>query len=281
MSKQLSAAASEEFDSEVKHAYQRVSNLRQAVTFRGSVVGGTYHFRKMGKGLANQKSSSDDVTPMDVSHTKIPCVLQDWNAPEYTDIFDDAEVNFEERTELAETIAMALGRREDQLVIDAMIAGTPTTNAVASSVGGANTNLNVAKLRAGKRELDKKGVPNRDRHIAHSAEGLEGLLGETETTSSDYNTVKALVQGEIDTFMGFKFHGIEDRDEGGLPISSGDRTTLAWHKQAIGLAVGIDLQTSVDWVPQKTSWLSNGLLKANSAVRDTDGYVKITTDENG
>ncbi len=68
MSKNLSAVAVIEFDSMVKHAYQGMGLLKSAVTVRNNVVGDTYKFRRMGKGLANQKSTSDLVTPMDVGH---------------------------------------------------------------------------------------------------------------------------------------------------------------------------------------------------------------------
>ena len=68
MSKNLSAVAVTEFDSMVKHAYQGMGLLKNCVTLRNNVVGDTYKFRRMGKGLANQKSTSDLVTPMDVGH---------------------------------------------------------------------------------------------------------------------------------------------------------------------------------------------------------------------
>lgn len=280
MSINLSAAARQEFDDEVKQAYQGAGKLRNAVTLRRNVVGDIYKFRKMGKGLANQKASQADVTPMNVSHSLINCTLENWNAPEYTDIFDQAEVNFDEQRELAMAIAKALGRREDQLVIDALEASTPGTTTVAVSVGGANTGLNVAKLRRAKKELDALGVGSGDRHIAHTALALEDLLGETEVQSSDYNTVKALVQGDVNTFMGFTFHLIEDRDEGGLTSPGANtRNQWGWHKEAVGLAIGIDIKTEVNYIAQKTSWLANGIFKAGSVVRDTDGVVKIQTYE--
>ena len=47
----------------------------------------------------------DLVTPMDVTHEVQTATMQNWNAPEYTDIFDQAEVNFDEKQELATTIA--------------------------------------------------------------------------------------------------------------------------------------------------------------------------------
>lgn len=273
MSKTLSAVASAEFDSEVKQAYQGMSNLRNTVTVRTGVKAGTYNFRKMGKGLANQKASQADVTPMDVTNSLQVATLQNWNAPEYTDIFDQAAVNFDEQSELAEAIAMALGRREDQLIIDAAIAGTGDT------VAAGGTNLTTAKLREASKILNDKGVPTKDRHILVSADGLDSMLGEEETTSSDFNTVKALVQGEIDTFVGFKFHVIESRDEGGLPLAAAIRSTMTYHMKAIGIAVGLGPESRADWIPQKTSWLANGLLKAGAVARDGDGIVTVLTDE--
>lgn len=280
MSKNLSAVAVTEFDSMVQHLFQSSGKLRPAVTVRSGVRADIYNFRRMGNGLANQKPSQADVTPMDISHTLIPCTLSNWNAPEYTDIFDAAEVNFDEKMELAKTIAMALGRRLDQLVIDALDTLHANSGSyagqVGNDVGGTDTNMNVDKLIRASRFLNAKGVSSEGRHCAISAFGLEGLLNTTEATSTDYNSVKALVRGEIDTFMGFKFHIIEDRDEGGLAKDgSNDRTCFAWHESAVGLAVGIDARTEINYVPQKTSWLCNGVMKAGAVVRDATGVVEI------
>ena len=279
MSKNLSAAAMQQFDDDVHHLFQSAGKLRDCCTVRNNVVGDIYKFRRMGRGLANQKPSQAEVTPMDVSHTLINCTLSNWNAPEYTDIFDQAEVNFDEQQELAYTIAMALGRRLDQLIIDAMDAiSSPTT--VATSVGGADTNLNVAKLREASKELNDVGVPSEERYIAVSADGLAALLGETEATSSDYNTVRALVNGEINTFVGFMFKIIETRDEGGLTIDGSDvRSAWAWHRSALGLAIGIDVKTEVNYVPERTSWLCNGVMKAGAVSRDDTGFVEVQCDE--
>lgn len=278
MSKNLSAAAQTLFDSEVKQAYQNSGMLKPCVTVRNNVVGDTYKFRAMGKGLANQKPSQSDVTPMDVTHSLPTATLTNWNAPEYTDIFDAAEVNFDEQAELATVIAAALGRREDQMIIDAMEAA-PFGTVVDPDVGGVNTGLNADKLRKASRYMNDNGVPSTERYMAVTAEGLEQLLGETEATSSDYNTVRALVNGEINTFVGFQFKIIESRDEGGLPSDGTDTSCFAWHKSAVGLAVGIDIRTEVNYIAQKTSWLANGVLKAGSVVRDSDGVIEVQITE--
>ena len=58
MSKTLSSVAVTEFDSMVKQAYQGMGVLKPTVTLRNNVTADTYKFRKMGKGLANQKSTA-------------------------------------------------------------------------------------------------------------------------------------------------------------------------------------------------------------------------------
>ena len=272
MSKNLSSAAQQLFDSEVKHAFQSAGSLRDTVTIRNNVVGDIYKFRKMGKGLANQKPSQADVTPMDVSHSLISCTLGNWNAPEYTDIFDQAEVNFDEKTELASTIAGALGRRLDQLIIDALGAESSPAGTIAHGSGG----MTLAKVITSSKHLNDKGVPSGDRHIAVSADGLEDLLNLATITSSDYNSVKALMAGDLNTFMGFNWHVIESRTEGGLPYGSSNWEGFAWHKSAIGLAIGLDISTEVNYVAQKTSWLCNGVMKAGAVSRDGDGIVSVS-----
>ena len=290
MSRELSSVAMTQFDTEVKHAYQTMSaTLAGTTTERKGVVGNEYNFRKMGKGIAKKRTApSADAIPMNVDHSLIPCTLEDWDAPEYTDIFNAQDVNFDEVKELGMTVAGALGRRDDQIKIDAMDAGTYSATPVQGTsgglvgvdVGGTATNLSVAKLRRAKKFLDDNEVPDEGRHIAVTPSGLESMLGETQVTSADYNSVKALVNGDVNTFLGFKFHRIGIRGEGGLTIDGNNvRDCYAWHESAIGYANGIDITTKVDWSTDKDSWKSTGYLKAGAVIRDIDGIVKIQCDE--
>ena len=272
MSASLSAAAQQQFDDAVKHAFQTAGNLRNTVTIRNNVVGDIYKFRKLGKGTANTKTTSADVTAMGVTHSLISCTLANWNAPEYTDIFDAAEVNFDERTELAQTISGALGRRLDQLILDALDAEASPAGTIAHGSAG----MTLAKIVSAAEALNDKGVPGNGRHFAVSAAGLSDLLNISTITSADYNSVRALMTGELNTFMGFNWHVIETRSEGGLDVSAGTTEAFAWHESAVGLAIGIDLKTEVNYVAQKTSWLCNGMLKAGAVSRDGDGVVSVS-----
>lgn len=267
------------FDAEVKQAYQGKAMLVGAVRARRGVEGSIVKFPKVGKGSATLRIPQTDVTPINASFSQVTLTLQDWNAAEYSDIFSQQKVNFDERQELVQVVANAVGRRQDQMIIDALV-NSSTSLTVANSIGGAATNLNMAKLREAKRLLDKNNVPPEGRHMVIHANSLANLLSETAITSSDFNSVKALVQGEINTFLGFQFHVLGDRSEGGLPIDgSNDRKVFAFHQMAVGYGEGIAMRTEINYVPEKTSWLVNEVFSANAVAIDAEGIVQITCRE--
>lgn len=277
MSKTLSSVAKTEFDMQVKHAYQGSGKLKNTVELRSNVVGDTYKFRLMGKGLGHQRAGSSSlVVPMDVNHSLITATLTNHEHPEYTDIFDAQTVNFDEKAKLAETIGKAMGRTLDQLIINAITAGTYNTTATAGQgfqIAAGGTGLTTAKLRTLRAYYDDLEAEG-SQIMLLSGTGMERLLANTETTSSDFNTVRALVNGELDSFMGFKFIKIgAQRAEGGLGGAGLD--AYCYDPRSVGLAVGIDQKTSVDWVPERISWLCNGLVKAGAAIIDPEGTAFI------
>jgi hypothetical protein len=198
MSVSLSNAFVTLFDAEVKQAYQGKAQLVGAVRARRGVEGSTVKFPKVGRGVATPRIAQTDVTPLNVGFSQVTLTLADWNAAEYSDIFSQAKVNFDERQELVQVVATAMGRRQDQMILDAL-AASGTSLTVANSIGGAASNMNVAKLRESKRLMDASNVPMDNRHVILHANGLASLLSETAVTSSDFNSVKALVQGEVNT----------------------------------------------------------------------------------
>jgi hypothetical protein len=279
MSISLSNAFVTLFDAEVKQAYQGKAMLVPAVRQRRGVEGSTVKFPKVGRGVATVRVPQTDVTPLNVGFSTVTLTLADYNAAEYSDIFSQAKVNFDERQELVQVVAGAMGRRQDQMILDALAASS-TSLTVANSIGGSTTNMNVAKLREAKRLLDKGNVPPDGRNIIIHANGLSNLLSETSVTSSDFNSVKALVQGDINTFLGFQFHVLGDRSEGGLAIDGSlDRVCFAFHKDAVGYGEGIAMRTEINYIAEKTSWLVNEVFSAGAVAIDDEGIVKITCRE--
>jgi hypothetical protein len=268
------------FDTEVKQAYQADAVLRNTVRLRTGVTASTHKFPKIGSGVAQVRVPQTDVTPLNVTYSQATVTLTDYIAAEYSDIFNQAKVNFDERQELVQVVAKAIGRRSDQMIIDALAASS-TSLTVATSIGGAGTNLNMAKLREASRLLNTSNVPAEDRYMLIHASQLASLLSETSVTSSDFNTVKALVQGEINTFMGFTFNVIGDRSEGGLTGggSGSTRKVYAYHKMAVGMAESMAIRSEINYIPEKTSWLVSSMFSAGAVAIDAGGCVDITCTE--
>jgi len=273
----VSSAFVDLFDSEVKQAYQAESVLRGTMRTRSGVAGNTVKFPTIGKGVATIRVPQTDVTPLNVTYGQVTATMEDYIAAEYSDIFQQSHINFDERSELVQVVSKSIARRMDQIMIDALNAATGTST-VATTVGGAGTNMNIEKLRATAKALNEKNVPSEGRNLLMHASQLDAMLGETEITSQDCAAVKALVQGEVNTFMGFNILTMGDRDEGGIPKPS-TRTCFAWHKDSMGYAESMAQKTEVNYVPEKTSFLVSSMFSAGSVAIDGEGIVKISCTE--
>lgn len=274
MSRKISQVFQDFYDAEVKRAYGDVSKLQDKVYTSGRIVGKRVAFRKKGKGMATPHIPGSDVTAMNVDYNQVWCDLEDWEAYDYVDKFDMKKINFSEVTELAEVAADCLGLRIDQIIIDKMSAGYDTTN---MKVGTTNTALTVATLLDATEKLNANGVPESERYFAHSAKQLRDLLSTTEVTSADYNSVKSLVNGSVNSFLGLNFVLIANRDEGGLPTTANDVIGFVWHKRAMGFSKAQDLETSMDWIPEKKAYLVGGDFSAGAVVIDDKGIVGVTS----
>ena len=265
------------FESEVKQAYQSEALLRGTMRSRTGVQGNTVKFPKIGKGVATPRINQTDVTPLNVTYSQVTATMSDFIAAEYSDIFHQTHINFDERRELVQVVAKAISRRMDQICIDALdAASSPST--VATSIGGAATNMNIEKLRAAAKAMNENNVPAEGRYLLMHASQLDALLGETEVTSSDFATVKALVRGEVSSFMGFEILTMGDRDEGGIPKPS-TRTCFAWHRDSMGYAESMAQKSEVNYIPEKTSFLVSSMFSAGAVAIDDEGIVKISCTE--
>ena len=265
------------FDQEVKQAYQGEALLRGTMRTRTGVQGNTVKFPKIGKGVATIRVPQTDVTPLNVTYSNVQATMSDYIAAEYSDIFHQSHVNFDERRELVQVVSKAIARRMDQLCIDALnAASSPST--VATGIGGSTTNMNIAKLRAAAKAMNEKNVPAEGRHLLMHSSQLDALLSETEVTSSDFAVVKALVRGEVSSFMGFNIITMGDRDEGGVPKPS-TRSCFAWHESSMGYAESMAQKSEVNYIPEKTSFLVSSMFSAGAIAIDDEGIVKISCTE--
>lgn len=244
-----------EFTSNWEHLLQqKVSKLREYVSVE-TVRGKEKSFNQMGAvEMTRITSRAADTNISDVSLAKR------WLRPfpyEHATLFDewDSEYLGEVSLPQSETVANhanAYSRTADKVIIDAALGTaytgetgvTPTALPAGQKVAvdyvetgsAANSGLTVAKLRQAAYLLTEAEVDDSDpRIIVVSAKQIQDLLRSTEVTSGDYNTVRALVNGEINTFMGFNFRRVASSL---LPYNAGTgvRTCFAYVKSGIKLA---------------------------------------------
>jgi hypothetical protein len=108
--------------------------------------------------------------------------------------------------------------------------------------GSGDVGLTVGKLIAARNILGNNDVESDTYHIAVTQSQLSDLLAEDKATSSDYAAIKALVNGEINTFMGFQFHRVSPSL---VPKSSTTRTIMAYTPDAIVLGIGSDVKANI------------------------------------
>ena len=273
------------FDSEVKQAYQAARQLAGLVREK-SVTGDTVKFNKLTKGVAAVRTPQTEVTPMNLTYSLVTATMTDYIASEYSDIFNQSHVSFSDRAELSSAVGNAIGRRMDQVVIDALDAATSVdvANTVAEDgTTGSASDMNTGKIRAAKAALDANNVPADNRVLLMHANSLEALLGQTSATSADFNSVRALVDGSLNQWLGFSVVMIGDRDEGGLTKDgSNDRLAYAFHKDALGMGVSMNQKTEINYIADKTSFLVSSMFGAGAVAIDdgsAGGIVKITSRE--
>lgn len=272
MSLKIDQVFQDAFDAEVKRAYGQVGMLQGTVYTKTGVIGKSIYFRKKGKGMATQHIANANRTAMNVDFNQVQCNLQDWEAFDFVDKMSMKKINFGEVKELAEVAGDALGLRKDQIIIDAINAGYDSSNMKFGTSGNA---LTVAALINAVTALDNNGVPSDERYFIHTAKQKNDLLNTTAVTSADYNSVKALVNGEIGSFLGLKFICIAKRDEGGLPNDGTNDIGFIYHKRAVGFALGQEVQTEMSWVPERGAWIVGGDFSAGAVVIDDDGIAAV------
>jgi hypothetical protein len=255
MSTQVTTAFVQQYSANVQMLSQQMgSRLRDAVRVE-NVVGKNAFIDQIGSATAALRTSRHADTPqMDTPHDRRRLSLADY---EYADLVDDQDkvrMLIDPTSSYARAAAAAMGRAMDDVIITAATgtastgetgSGSASLDATANSVGSASSNdgLTLAKLREAKRKMDLNDVdPSIPRYIAVGPKQIEDLLGDTTVTSSDFNTVKALVQGELDTFMGFRFI-MSNR----LSVDSNDiRKCFAWAEDGLTLGIGKDISARID-----------------------------------
>lgn len=257
MSQQITTAFVDQFTANIMMlSQQKGSRLRMCV--RNEVQrGNRAYYDQIDETVAVDITSRHQDTPqIDTPHARRAVDITPSAVADLIDDWDKVMLLKDPKSEYAQNMAWALGRKMDQTLIAAATGnaftgheGTTVTPLPASqqvpvgtgATGGlTSVGLNVDKLIATKLILDKEEVdPSQPRYMTVSAQQIADLLNETEVTSRDFNTVQALVRGDVNAFMGFEFVRTELL---GIDNTSGIRTCFAHSKMGLLLAIGQDIQ---------------------------------------
>ena len=251
MSAQITTAFSQQFSTNVQLLSQQRGSILRGGVSEESVTGEKAFFDQVGAAAAVKRTSRHGDTPVvETPHSRRMVTMDSYEWADLIDDVDKVKMLIDPTSTYAQAAAAAMGRAMDDAIITAATGtaktgksgGTSTSMLGANQIANGSADLTVAKLIQAKKILDNGSVdPSIPRHIAVGPDQIEALLNTTSVTSSDFNTVKALVQGEINTFMGFQFH-MSTR----LSKSGNIRTCFAWAEDGIKLAVGKDVMSRID-----------------------------------
>lgn len=292
MSTQITTAFVQQYKANVTMLYQQMASKLRGKFREEAVNGNVHYFERLGAVSAVKKTTRHADTPLlDSPHSRRMVSMSDYEWADLVDQYTDKiRLLISPESEYAKNGAMALNRAYDDEAILAFdgtaysgVSGG-TTVAFASDnpagdedfSGAALTTGNVAKI---KQDLDGKDVPADGRSLIISPAGLYQLLKQTTAgtvVSSDYNTVKSLVRGEVDTWLGFNFITSTR-----LPIpASNKRYGYAWHKDSMGMAMGKDITTKISERPDKSFAVQVYLCGTYGATRiQGEGVVRFKIDE--
>jgi len=249
MSFEITTAFVQQYSGNVQLLSQQKGPRFRSASREESQVGKNAFYDQIGATTARKRTERHGDTPLiSTPHSRRRVALVDYDWADLIDDLDKVRMLIDPQSSYAQNAAFAMGRAMDDAIIEAFTStaytgeegGTSTTFPSSQQIDISGT-LTLARLLAAKEMLDAAEVDDAiPRYFTCSANVLTDLLDIEELTSADYATVKALVQGQIDTFLGFKFIRSErlplDRTTTGG--GSGDRSCFAWAQDGILLAVG-------------------------------------------
>ena len=252
MSTQITTAFVNQFSANVQMLSQQMGSLLRNAVDTESVNGEKAFFDQVGQAAAVLRTSRHADTPLvETPHTRRMVTMSDY---EYADLIDDSDkvrLLVDPTSTYSRAAAAAMGRAMDDVIISAAL-GTAQTGKDGSTstalpsgqkIAVASSGLTIAKLVSAKELLDAASLdPSIPRHIVVSPKQISDLLNNTTVTSSDFNTVKALAQGEINSFVGFQFI-VSNRLN---TDSNSDRQVIAFASDGIKLAVGKEPAARID-----------------------------------
>jgi hypothetical protein len=266
------------FEAEVFRAYQKDESTLKALCRVKTIAGTEHQFPKYGTLMAVERVVGTPLVSENQTTAKVSVNTTRYSVSTYSDIFLQNEVNFDDRAEAAYAVAAAANRKMDAVIIAALEAQRTAgyTNSVTTEIGGAATNLNVAKLARCAEIYDKGNIKGSDRNILVHSNNFHKFTQDTKVASSDFNSQKVLTTGNLGSYYGFNITKLGDiENENGLALASTIRHCYAIQKQALGFVVNMDMKVETNYVPTHGADLITCFFSCGSKVIEEKGIINV------
>lgn len=273
MSIDIGDAFVKQFESEVHVAYQRMgSKLRNTVRAKSNIKGQSTTFQKVGKGTAGVKSRHGMVPVMSLDHSAVECTLADFYAADYVDKMDELKINHDERGVVTQSVAAALGRKSDDLIIAAL----DTTAQIVTEAG--TDGLTLAKINTVFETFGNNDVPDDgQRYFVISPHAWTDLLGIPAFSDADFIGSDELpYKGGM---VAKRWLGFMWTTHSGLPVASTIRRNYAYHSSAVGMASGAEVTTEVNYIPERAAHLVTAMMSQGAVLIDGTGVYEVQIKE--
>ncbi len=233
----------QQYQNTIRILCQQKDSRLEGTTIPPVKMEGEYlYWERLGASEAIELNTRHGDTPnIEADHSRRRSTAQPYVWATLLDRTDAARMLVDPKGPYQETARNAMNRRKDRVILAALggsaysgkAGATAVTLPAAQKIAHGSVGMTISKLLQAKQLLDEAEAPADNRYFVCPSESIIDLLGTTEVTSADYNTVRALASGQIDSFLGFKFIQTE------LVYSENSSTTTTWYcyaycKGAIG-----------------------------------------------
>lgn len=215
MPESISTAFVQQYQNTMRMLLQQKDSRLEATTIPPIKMEGEYlYWERMGATEAIELPGRHSDTPnIEQDHTRRRSSAQPYVWATLLDRADAQRMLVDPKGPYQEAARAAMNRRKDRVILAALggnaYSGKSGTTAVALPAGQkiahGSAGMSVSKLLTAKQLLDEAEAPDDGRYVVCTSEDIIDLLGTTEVSSYDFNTVRALVAGQVNTFLGFTF----------------------------------------------------------------------------
>jgi hypothetical protein len=251
----------------------------------------------------------------DITHARRRVVATPYDVGLMLDRFDKVQMLTDPESQYVQQINYALQRKKDIEFIKGALGTAYTgkagatgvdldaTNSIGGAAGDAGAGLTIERVLATRTYFEENDIdlsdPMNKPYMVVAPKSIENLLSQTEVTSADYNSVKALVNGELNTWCGFEFIMSNllpycadaanqtitltwSNADVPTPVADNIRANFAYVKsgmrRVVNPSISVDIEKRGD---KRFNWYAYGCMRTGAVRMEEKKVAIVASDEEG